>query len=197
MVDALVHGRSPTTRRLQQVLWNLVHNAIKFTPRKAARRGPRRARDGAVQIAVEDNGRGISPEFLPHVFERFRQQDVVDHARVTGSASACRCQAARGASRRDDHCAQRRHRPRVHVHRSPSSQTVASRRRSIACENKLSPRLGFSHTLFGASAHSSGASCHALPIAHLAALLVVRRHCGALFVAAAHPIEQRLPRFAG
>jgi len=63
------------SRRLQQVFWNLLHNAIKFTPHggRVHVRGGRSA--GSVQIAVEDSGRGISREFLPHVFERFRQED--------------------------------------------------------------------------------------------------------------------------
>jgi len=62
-------------RRLQQVLWNLVHNAIKFTP-KGGRVDVRVAqRDGHANIVVQDNGHGIHREFLPHVFERFRQQD--------------------------------------------------------------------------------------------------------------------------
>jgi CheY-like chemotaxis protein len=61
--------------RLQQIVWNLLSNAIKFTPR-----GGRiqirvlRARS-AVTIEVQDPGVGISPEFLPYVFERFRQGD--------------------------------------------------------------------------------------------------------------------------
>jgi PAS domain S-box-containing protein len=62
-------------RRLQQVLWNLLHNAIKFTP-KGGRVDVRVGRqNGHVNIVVEDNGHGIRREFLPHVFERFRQQD--------------------------------------------------------------------------------------------------------------------------
>ena len=64
------------SRRLQQVLWNLVHNAIKFTPgggRVELRVA--RAEDG-VQISVSDNGHGIQPGFLPYVFDRFRQQDA-------------------------------------------------------------------------------------------------------------------------
>jgi len=63
-------------RRLQQVLWNLVHNAIKFTP-AGGRVELRLTRSpGTVQISVADNGRGISPQFLPYVFDRFRQQDA-------------------------------------------------------------------------------------------------------------------------
>jgi len=62
-------------RRLQQVLWNLLHNAIKFTS-AGGRVDVRVARQNShVNIVVEDNGNGIVREFLPHVFERFRQQD--------------------------------------------------------------------------------------------------------------------------
>jgi signal transduction histidine kinase len=62
-------------RRLQQILWNLLHNAIKFTP-KGGRVGVRVEQyNGRVNIEVRDNGSGISRDFLPHVFERFRQED--------------------------------------------------------------------------------------------------------------------------
>jgi len=61
--------------RLQQVVWNLLSNAIKFTP-KGGEVGVRVGRDGSdVRVRVSDTGQGIAPEFLPHVFERFRQQD--------------------------------------------------------------------------------------------------------------------------
>ena len=61
--------------RLQQVAWNLVSNAIKFTP-KGGRVLVRLERvDSQVEVAVSDTGRGITPEFLPHVFDRFRQAD--------------------------------------------------------------------------------------------------------------------------
>jgi CheY-like chemotaxis protein len=61
--------------RLQQVIWNLLSNAIKFTP-KGGEVGVRVERDGSdVCVSVSDTGQGIAPEFLPHVFERFRQQD--------------------------------------------------------------------------------------------------------------------------
>jgi len=63
-------------RRLQQVLWNLVHNAIKFTPAHGRIEIRVRRDDAHMEITVQDNGQGISPSFLPHVFERFRQQDA-------------------------------------------------------------------------------------------------------------------------
>ena len=61
--------------RLQQVVWNLVSNAIKFTP-KGGVVNVRLARvDSFAEITVSDTGQGISGEFLPHVFERFLQAD--------------------------------------------------------------------------------------------------------------------------
>ena len=61
--------------RLQQVVWNLLSNAVKFTGRDG-RINARLARSGAqVELTVEDTGIGIAPEFLPHVFDRFRQGD--------------------------------------------------------------------------------------------------------------------------
>ncbi len=61
--------------RLQQVIWNLVSNAIKFTP-KGGRVQVRLERvNSHIEIAVSDTGLGISSEFLPYVFDRFRQAD--------------------------------------------------------------------------------------------------------------------------
>ncbi|WNG29337.1 PAS domain-containing sensor histidine kinase [Cystobacter fuscus] len=61
--------------RIQQVVWNLVNNAIKFTPRGGRVTVQLRPLDGEVELRVVDTGIGISPSFLPHIFERFRQQD--------------------------------------------------------------------------------------------------------------------------
>jgi PAS domain S-box-containing protein len=66
---------SGDAERLQQVVWNLLSNAIKFT-RKGGRVQVRLERvDSHVEITVADNGQGIKPEFLPHVFDRFRQEE--------------------------------------------------------------------------------------------------------------------------
>jgi signal transduction histidine kinase len=62
-------------QRLQQVVWNLVANAIKFTPRGGRVDVVLREADGAVTLFVHDTGDGIEPDFLPYVFERFRQGD--------------------------------------------------------------------------------------------------------------------------
>ncbi|SFU52415.1 ATP-binding protein [Pseudoduganella namucuonensis] len=61
--------------RLQQVIWNLLSNAIKFTPKDGAVRITVGAGEGHITIAIADTGIGIRPEFLAHVFERFRQAD--------------------------------------------------------------------------------------------------------------------------
>lgn len=61
--------------RLRQVIWNLLSNAVKFTPAGGRIDVFLECIDGTVQIRVRDNGSGIHPEFLPHVFERFRQAD--------------------------------------------------------------------------------------------------------------------------
>jgi NO-binding membrane sensor protein with MHYT domain/CheY-like chemotaxis protein len=62
--------------RLQQVMWNLLSNAVKFTPTGGTVQ-VMLGRDGQdVVIRVADSGIGISPDFLPHVFDRFRQQDA-------------------------------------------------------------------------------------------------------------------------
>ena len=62
--------------RLQQVIWNLLSNAIKFTPREGMVGITVATREGHVEITVRDTGVGIQPEFMAHVFERFRQGDA-------------------------------------------------------------------------------------------------------------------------
>jgi PAS domain S-box-containing protein len=61
--------------RLQQVVWNLLSNAIKFTPRGGRVQIKLERVNSHIEIAVSDSGTGIAPEFLPYVFDRFRQAD--------------------------------------------------------------------------------------------------------------------------
>ncbi|MBD2104894.1 PAS domain S-box protein [Leptolyngbya sp. FACHB-261] len=61
--------------RLQQILWNLLSNAIKFTPAGGRMQVYLTYTDTHAEVSVSDTGKGISAEFLPHVFERFRQAD--------------------------------------------------------------------------------------------------------------------------
>jgi CheY-like chemotaxis protein len=60
---------------LQQVVWNLLSNAIKFTPRGGRVQIRSERVNSHLEIVVSDTGQGIAPDFLPHVFDRFRQAD--------------------------------------------------------------------------------------------------------------------------
>jgi PAS domain S-box-containing protein len=62
-------------RRLQQILWNLIHNAVKFTGSGGSVNVAVTGADAHVRILVQDSGQGIAPDFLPYVFDRFRQAD--------------------------------------------------------------------------------------------------------------------------
>jgi PAS domain S-box-containing protein len=75
-IDALDSRVSGDPHRLQQVVWNLMSNAIKFTPAGGQVQIRLSRTDSHVEIAVSDTGIGISSEFLPFVFEPFRQADA-------------------------------------------------------------------------------------------------------------------------
>jgi CheY-like chemotaxis protein/anti-sigma regulatory factor (Ser/Thr protein kinase) len=62
--------------RLQQIVWNLISNAVKFSPAGTNIDVQLKTVSAQVQLVVRDNGQGISTKFLPHVFERFRQADA-------------------------------------------------------------------------------------------------------------------------
>jgi signal transduction histidine kinase len=71
--------------RLQQVVWNLLSNAIKFSPpEKVVRIVAQGASGGGLELSVSDEGSGIDPAFLPHLFERFRQEDTSSNRRFGG-----------------------------------------------------------------------------------------------------------------
>ncbi|HEY7410017.1 MAG TPA: ATP-binding protein [Vicinamibacteria bacterium] len=71
-----VRGLAGDPDRLRQVVWNLLSNAVKFTPQGGNLWVSVREREGEAEIEVRDDGKGITPEFLPHVFDRFRQADA-------------------------------------------------------------------------------------------------------------------------
>ncbi|WP_334186606.1 MHYT domain-containing protein [Noviherbaspirillum sp.] len=70
--------------RLQQVMWNLLSNAVKFTSAGGKVQVVSRKMDGYASVTVSDTGIGISPEFLPFVFDRFRQADSSTTRRYGG-----------------------------------------------------------------------------------------------------------------
>jgi CheY-like chemotaxis protein len=70
--------------RLQQVVWNLASNAVKFTPRGGTVDVSLHQTNSHVLLTVRDTGKGIPPDFLPHVFERFRQADSTSTRKYGG-----------------------------------------------------------------------------------------------------------------
>jgi PAS domain S-box-containing protein len=75
-IDRDIQPSPADRRRLQQVLWNLVHNAVKFTSAGGRVEARVEQHNGEVVVTVSDSGRGIAPDFLPYVFDRFRRQDA-------------------------------------------------------------------------------------------------------------------------
>jgi PAS domain S-box-containing protein len=76
LVDPFVGTMSGDPIRLQQVFWNLLNNAIKFTPKDGTVQVLLKRVNSHVEVSVVDTGEGIAPEFLPYVFDRFRQGDA-------------------------------------------------------------------------------------------------------------------------
>jgi PAS domain S-box-containing protein len=71
-------------QRLQQIVWNLLSNAVKFTPPGGSVRVTLERVDAEIKLTVTDTGKGISSQFLPYVFERFRQAETMVNRTSTG-----------------------------------------------------------------------------------------------------------------
>ncbi len=74
-LDSQVGTATADPDRLQQIAWNLLSNAVKFTLQGGRIEVRLERTGGYVRLTVSDNGEGISPAFMPHIFERFRQAD--------------------------------------------------------------------------------------------------------------------------
>jgi PAS domain S-box-containing protein len=84
MLDPRAGPISGDPDRLQQIVWNLLSNSVKFTPRDGIVQVRLERINSHVEIAVSDTGIGIAPEFLPYIFERFRQADSATTRRYGG-----------------------------------------------------------------------------------------------------------------
>jgi PAS domain S-box-containing protein len=84
VIDPTAGPVSGDPARLQQVMWNLLSNAVKFTPKGGRVQVVVERVESHSQIAVSDTGEGIDPSFLPHVFDRFRQENPSTSRPVTG-----------------------------------------------------------------------------------------------------------------
>jgi CheY-like chemotaxis protein/anti-sigma regulatory factor (Ser/Thr protein kinase) len=76
VLDSLAGPISGDPARIQQIVWNLVNNAVKFTPKGGRIQVLLERVNSHIEISVVDTGIGIRPEFLPRVFDRFRQADA-------------------------------------------------------------------------------------------------------------------------
>jgi len=76
LIDPEAGALSGDPARLQQIVWNLLSNAVKFTPHGGHITLALSRTDSQIEVSVTDDGEGISGEFLPYVFDRFRQADA-------------------------------------------------------------------------------------------------------------------------
>jgi len=88
LLDSQACPVSGDANRLQQIFWNLLSNAVKFTPPQGKVRIELKCRDPHISVSVADSGIGIKPEFVPYIFDRFRQADG-STTRVHGKFSHC------------------------------------------------------------------------------------------------------------
>lgn len=84
VLPSLEHPLTGDANRLQQIFWNLLSNAVKFTPPEGRVEVRLEAHESFIAVRVSDTGEGIAPEFLPYLFERFRQADSSSTRRHAG-----------------------------------------------------------------------------------------------------------------
>lgn len=84
VIDPLNFPVSGDPNRLQQVFWNLLNNAIKFTPKGGRIQVLLERVNSEVEVSITDTGEGIPPEFLPYIFDRFKQADASTTRRYRG-----------------------------------------------------------------------------------------------------------------
>ena len=84
MLDTAAGPIAGDPARLQQVIWNLLNNAVKFTPKGGKVQVLLECVNSHLELTVADTGQGIEPQFLPHIFERFRQADATTTRRHGG-----------------------------------------------------------------------------------------------------------------
>jgi PAS domain S-box-containing protein len=89
--SAIIHKQGPQSAivlgdpaRIQQIIWNLLSNAIKFTPAGGTVELRVECDEDHVRVIVSDTGKGIQPEFIPYIFDRFRQRDSSSSQRGGG-----------------------------------------------------------------------------------------------------------------
>ncbi|HWL92512.1 MAG TPA: ATP-binding protein [Phycisphaerae bacterium] len=83
-LDPAAGDISGDANRLQQVIWNILANAVKFTPANGRIQIVLQRVDSQVELSISDSGQGIKPEFLPYIFDRFRQCDSSSTRRQGG-----------------------------------------------------------------------------------------------------------------
>ena len=142
VVDPFAGPISGDPNRLQQVFWNLLNNAIKFTPKGGKVQVLLERVNSHVEVSVIDTGEGIAPEFLPYIFDRFQQGDASTTRRHGGlgsdwllSSSWSDCMAATSASKA---AGSGKGRPLLSI--SHSSQSILSRTRNFAIPGLRSAR---------------------------------------------------------
>jgi CheY-like chemotaxis protein len=84
VIDPIIGPVMGDPNRLQQVIWNLLSNAVKFTPKGGSVQIHLGRVNSHLEVVVSDTGQGIKPDFLPYVFDRFRQEDSSSSRRHSG-----------------------------------------------------------------------------------------------------------------